>query len=186
MRGHVLLWVWDVGGGWGWDVLPPPPPPARATPLSEQQRVLFPQLLEPMPTSLLISNTPLAEHRQVLFPSNVGTLLQVSQGGGGGGRDVLEGKGRLDRRLEEVAEAVGGGYCRLQMPLKLALGVRGTVTGHRLGALDGGGGGGTSPSPPSNASLGGRGDVVCWCRVACAAVWQRAMACVCLWGGYCR
>ena len=23
---------------------------------------------------------------------------------------------RLDRRLEEVAKAVGGGYCRLQMP----------------------------------------------------------------------
>ena len=44
----------------------------------------------------------------------------------------------LDRRLEEVAEAVGGGYCRLQMPWKLALGVRETVAGHRL---------------PSNASL---------------------------------
>ena len=36
-----------------------------------------------------------------------------------GPRDALEGKGpprppqrRLDRRLEEVAEAVGGGYCR--------------------------------------------------------------------------
>ena len=65
-------------------------------------------------------------------------------------RDALEGKGpqrrphrRLGRRLEGVAEAVGGGYCRLQMPLKLALGVRGTVAGHRLGALEGGGG--TSP-----------------------------------------
>ena len=33
---------------------------------------------------------------------------------------------------------MGGGYCRLQMPLKLALGVRGTVAGHRLGALAGG------------------------------------------------
>ena len=37
-------------------------------------------------------------------------------------RDALEGKGpqrgdqkRLGRRLEEVAKAVGGGYCRLQM-----------------------------------------------------------------------
>ena len=40
---------------------------------------------------------------------------------------------RLGRRLEEVAQAVGGGYCRLQMPLRLALDVRGTVTGHRLG-----------------------------------------------------
>ena len=28
---------------------------------------------------------------------------------------------RLDRRFEEVADAVGGGYCRLQMPLKLVL-----------------------------------------------------------------
>ena len=47
---------------------------------------------------------------------------------------------------------VGGGYCRLQMPLKPALTVRGTVAGHRLGAL-----GATSPPPLSNASLwGGR------------------------------
>ena len=57
-------------------------------------------------------------------------------------RDALEGKGprrrpqqRLDRRLEEVAKAVGGGYCRLQMPLKPALCVRETVAGHRLGPL---------------------------------------------------
>ena len=41
------------------------------------------------------------------------------------------------------------------MPLKLALGVRETVAGHRLGALEGMGGGGGSP--PSNASLGGGG-----------------------------
>ena len=71
-------------------------------------------------------------------------------------RDALEGKGpqrrpqrRLGRRLE-VAKAVGGGYCRLQMPLRLALAVRGTVAGHRLGALEGGAG---VPPPPSNASL---------------------------------
>ena len=31
---------------------------------------------------------------------------------------------RLGRRLEEVAKAVGGGYCRLQMPLRLAPDVR--------------------------------------------------------------
>ena len=68
------------------------------------------------------------------------------------GRDALEGKGpqrrpqkRLVRRLEEVAEAVGGGYCRLQMPVKLALGVRGTVAGHKPSALEGGWGG---PTPP--------------------------------------
>ena len=78
-----------------------------------------------------------------------------------GSRDALEGKAprrrpqkRLDRRFEEVAKAVGGGYCRLQMPLRLALGVRGTVAGHRLGALEGrglaqglGGGGGGVPPP---------------------------------------
>ena len=33
-----------------------------------------------------------------------------------------------------------GGYCWLQMPLRLALGVRGTVAGHRLGAMEVGGG----------------------------------------------
>ena len=66
--------------------------------------------------------------------------------GGERARDALEGEGaqrwfqkRSDRRLEEVAQAVGGGYCRLQMPLKLAFGVRETVAGHRLGALEGGG-----------------------------------------------
>ena len=64
------------------------------------------------------------------------------------GRTAFEGKGpqrgpqkRLGRRLEEVAKAVGGGYCRLQMPLKPAFGVRETVAGHRRGALEGGGGG---------------------------------------------
>ena len=40
------------------------------------------------------------------------------------------------------------------MPLRLALGVRGTVAGHRLGALEGGGGG-YIPPPPFNASVGG-------------------------------
>ena len=91
----------------------------------------------------------------------IGPTGRASVGGGGGGsppraRDALEGKGpqrrpqkRLSRRLEEVAKAVGGGYCRLHMPSKLALGVRGTVAGHTLGALEGGGG----TSPLSNASL---------------------------------
>ena len=48
----------------------------------------------------------------------------------------------------EVAKAVGGGCCRLQMPLKLALAVGGTVAEHRLGALEGGGGGGGGQIPP--------------------------------------
>ena len=61
------------------------------------------------------------------------------------GRDASEGEGPqrwpqkpLDKRLEEITEAGGGGYCRLQMPLKPALAVRETVAGHRLGALQGG------------------------------------------------
>ena len=77
--------------------------------------------------------------------------------------DASEGKGPrrrpqrwLGRRLEEVAKAVGGGYCRLQMPLTLALGVRGTVAGHRLGALEGGGGG--QPPPPLQC-IAGHGSV---------------------------
>ena len=76
-------------------------------------------------------------------------------------------KGRFNRRLEEVAKAVGGGYCRLQMPLRLALGVRETVAGHRLGALEGGRG---DPPPPPNASLPPRmvtcelSRVCCWLR----------------------
>ena len=49
-------------------------------------------------------------------------------------------RGGLDRPLEDVAKAVAGGSCQLQMPLKLTLAVRETVAGHRLGALKGGGG----------------------------------------------
>ena len=63
-------------------------------------------------------------------------------------RDASAGKGpqrRLDRRLEDVAKAVEGGYYRLQMPLKLALAVRGTVAGHRR---PGGGGGWGATCPP--------------------------------------
>ena len=59
-------------------------------------------------------------------------------------RDAFDGKGpprrpqkRVERRLEEVAKAVGSGYCRLQMPLKLALAVRETVAGRWPGALAG-------------------------------------------------
>ena len=96
----------------------------------------------------------------------------------GGGGAALEAKGpqrwpqrRLGRRLEEVAKAVGGGYCRLQMPLRLALGVRGTAAGHRLGALEGGGGGSPLPMHPSGGGGVPRGTppppqetLSCWRR----------------------
>ena len=87
--------------------------------------------------------------------------------------DAVEGKGpqrrpqrRLDGRLEGVAKAVGGGYCRSQMPLKLALGVGGTVAGRRLGGPEEGGGG---TLPFSNASLGGGGGHVLTYPVNCRA-----------------
>ena len=62
-----------------------------------------------------------------------GLLLRGSWGVGGSNappppRDALEGRGpqrrpkeRLDRRLQGVAKAVGGGSCRLQMPLGPAI-----------------------------------------------------------------
>ena len=63
----------------------------------------------------------------------------------GPGRDASQGKGpQICRQLEGGAEAIGGDYCRLQMPLRLALGVRGTVAGRRRG---GGGGAGSIPPP---------------------------------------
>ena len=83
--------------------------------------------------------------------------MSRQRGGGGGGRDALEGKApqrrpqkRFDRRWEDIAEAVGGGYCRLQMPLSPALGVR-QCLGIGWAPWRGPGEGG---SPPSNAFLG--------------------------------
>ena len=60
---------------------------------------------------------------------------------------------QCDRRLEEVAKAVGGGYCRLQMPWKLALAVREAVAGRWLGALKGEEG---VPPPPFQCLPGPR------------------------------
>ena len=61
--------------------------------------------------------------------------------GRGGGQGCIGREGASEAApqavTQAVAKAVGGGYCRLQMPLRLALGVRGTVAGHRLGALEG-------------------------------------------------
>ena len=42
------------------------------------------------------------------------------------GRDLRRPQMRVDRRLEEVAKSVGGGYCRLKMTWKLALAARET------------------------------------------------------------
>ena len=93
-----------------------------------------------------VTTTNTTHSDPALLPVEPEPGLYEDGGGGGGGRGASEGKGpqrrpqeRLDRRLEEVDEAVGGGYCRLQMPLRPALGVRGTVAVRRLGALEGGG-----------------------------------------------
>ena len=94
--------------------------------------------------------TPIVLQKSVLEPTSAAQNK-------GWAKAALEGKGpqkrpqrRLDNHLEGVAKAVGRGYCRLQMPLKPALGVRETVAGHRLGAQERGEG---VPTFPSNASL---------------------------------
>ena len=65
-------------------------------------------------------------------------MITAGRGGGGQGmhqkgRDHRGGpQRRLNRRLEEVAKAVGGGYCRLQMLLRLAFAVRETANSASL------------------------------------------------------
>ena len=114
------------------------------------------------------------------------------------GRGALEEKGpqrrpqrRVGRRLEEASKAVGGGYCRLRMLSSLALDVRGTVAGHRQGALEEVGGthppfqcipalwyragiwGGDGPVAHRRIASGTRGPPVLRCAVgpAAAALW---------------
>ena len=68
--------------------------------------------------------------------------------GGGGGQGCIRRAGDLRgnpssgsaRGWRRLPKRLGGDYDRLQMPLRLALAVRGTVAGHRLGTLEGGGG----------------------------------------------
>ena len=74
----------------------------------------------------------------------------------------MQSQKQLDRRLEEVAKAVGGGYCRLQMLLKPAVAVNGrgslplhnlvsdSANPHYVSCLERVGRG---TSPPSNAFL---------------------------------
>ena len=97
--------------------------------------------------SMLVAQRMCPDRKTTPLSPPLGQLLFLRGSWGGGGRDALEGAGPqrrpqkwLDGRLEEVAKAVGGGYCRLRMPLRLAFAVRGTVAGHRLGALERGGG----------------------------------------------
>ena len=146
-------------------LLYPPPPLRKQRPCPNNGRFDFRHFGPcPAPARVCVSVVVCVTRRRRPCPScggrrdRIGLGLLRSYYKGGGGRDASEGKRpqrrpqrRLGRRLEEVAKAVGGGYCRLQMPSRLALGVRGTVAGHRLGALEEGGGGKRSatPSPPS-------------------------------------
>ena len=68
------------------------------------------------------------------------SIRRPRHGGTPPGRDAFEGKGPQRRPQKPLDGRVGGGYCRLQMRLSLALAIRETVAGHRVGALDGGGG----------------------------------------------
>ena len=105
-------------------------------------------------TAAVIRRDPQGKLRKQHLAFIVRTRALVQ--GAGVGRDALDAEGPQrwpQKRLgREEVKAVGGGYCQLPMPLKLALAVRETVAGHRLGVLKGG-----WVPPPSNASLGGGG-----------------------------
>ena len=144
----------------------PPPPPQRGGPV----------------TTLGGRLQGRGKVHEVVLECQVNTIVDLWPRGGP--RDASEGmrperrpQKRLGRRLEEVAKAVGGGYCRLQMPLKLALGVRGTVAGHRLGALE-------PPPPPGRRAHTPLIPHRCWsigirhrprplCASATASSWRR-------------
>ena len=127
-------------GGWGPERNPPPPPPCQGFALLSIPAGRAAGGAHPSgpPCRPLPSCPPLLKQVPPLCPA-APLLCPVTPPPPS---DALEGKGpqrraqkRVGRRLEEVAKAVGGGYCRLQMSLSLALGVRGTVAGPRLGAL---------------------------------------------------
>ena len=63
---------------------PPPPPPLRIarTPLSEQQSVLFPELLEPCPTWLCIDTPVCQNNMRCHFRQIFGTSVLFLQTGG--------------------------------------------------------------------------------------------------------
>ena len=142
--------------------LPPQCAEGRSGPSPRAPCSLRPGSCRPVCEGLLPAG--LGPHARGLRTAIASRRIHAAVEGGGG--DASEGKGpqrrpqrRLGRRLEEVAKAVGGGYCRLHMPLRLALGVRGTAAGHRLGALKGGGGAVPPllPMHPMGRGLGRRG-----------------------------
>ena len=94
---------------------------------------------------------------------------------GAPGQGCFRREGTSEAATEAVRQAVGGrfqgGYCRLQISLKLALAVRETVAGHRLGSLERGGG---VPHPPSNASL-----FQAMCAIVSGVLWLDGF-----WGGW--
>jgi hypothetical protein len=116
---------------------------ARALRHGRRPRVHTPTKRCAGPTSTVLSRASPSNGTGAVLEAFGGDCSQNTGGGQGCIRRERTSEAALDRRLEEVAKAVGSGYCRLQMPSTPALGVRGTVAGHRLGALAGGGG--TSP-----------------------------------------
>ena len=147
----VLERPYTVAGG-GYPPPRPPPPPPLPMFEADSQNFCFGAF-----------GAKRIEASNFMAPPSAGTIGGPWEEGGGGShtplppppsdppplfkfvpapRHALEGRApqrqpeeRVDGRLQAVAKAVGGGYCRLQMPLRLALGVRGTVSGHRLGTL---------------------------------------------------
>ena len=133
---------------------PPRPPWPRANPQSLSRCTPSPNKIRPPTNDPGRQVKRTAWHwKPVVLPGHRPALMQCSRR-----RDALEWdgtpQGARDAVGQAVAKAVGGGYCRLQMPLTPALAVRGAAAGHRLGAPESGEGGWPPPAPPpSNASL---------------------------------
>ena len=109
----------DGGAGQRRRSCPPPTPnPCAPLPCRPSGGPAFP-LLVPLTSRHQVRLVPPALVPSIHFPGDCAAMC------------ALWGFPRLGRRLEEVAEAVGGGYCRLQMPLRPALGVGETVRGDR-------------------------------------------------------
>ena len=118
-----------------------PPPPGPTAHSAGAQRCPLSSIHHPNGTRHAYSGCAKRNHSEL--PLLRPPPPRVAPGGKGPQRRPQR---RLGRRLEEVAKAVGGGYCRLQIPSKPAPGIRGTVAGLRRGALEGGAG--VPPLPP--------------------------------------
>ena len=115
------------------NVVTPPPPfgsfGVPANPTCHPHQNIFPQVSQYQKGSTL----------EAEFGSINYFVASAELGeGGGGGQGCIRREGTSEAAPETLRQAVGGGHCPLQMPLKLAPAVEETVARRGLGALEGG------------------------------------------------